>query len=79
MDSQMQQMQSDHDLLVSLNTKVDAFIVTNTDHEARIRVLEKSQSTDEGASGASKGFVTILISVVAVVEPIVFWLISRSV
>lgn len=73
-----QQMQSDHDLLVTLVAKVDAFIAGQTDHEARLRVLEKSENRNEGAQGASKGFVATLIAIMAVAEPIVFWLITRT-
>jgi hypothetical protein len=56
MEQQMQQ--SDHDLLVTLVAKVDAFIsgqnATQSDHESRIRVLEQANTVQQGSSQARK-------------------------
>lgn len=44
--------QSDHDLLVTLVAKVDAFIAgqvaSQNDHEARIRILEQASNSQVG-------------------------------
>lgn len=74
MEPQMQQ--SDHDLLVTLVAKVDAFIAgqmtSQNDHEARIRVLEQSKTTFDGGavarremSGTVKWVIATLIAVLS--------------
>jgi hypothetical protein len=32
---------SDHDLLIAMNTKLDMVLLTSTDHETRVRRLER--------------------------------------
>lgn len=66
---------TDHDLLVRLDTKVDGFISSQVDHETRLRVVEKL--TEQGI-GSHKGSATTwnwistsLLVLAAVVEPVV--------
>lgn len=40
---------TDHDLLVRLDTKVDGFIASQVDHETRLRVLEKLTEQENGS------------------------------
>lgn len=51
---------SDHDLLVTLVAKLDAFIAGQTavqnDHEARIRALEKNELSQQGGTAAKKEY-----------------------
>lgn len=53
-----QTQQSDHDLLVTLVAKVDAFIAgqvaSQNDHESRIRVLEQTSMAQQGSFQAKK-------------------------
>lgn len=74
-DQQMQQ--SDHDLLVTLVAKVDAFIAgqmaAQNDHEVRIRALEKNDISAQGSqtakretSNTTKWLVGTLIAALAV-------------
>jgi hypothetical protein len=55
---------SDRDLLITLLTKIDALIISQNDHETRLRALEQGAGSDhdgriralELASSNSKGF-----------------------
>lgn len=52
------EISSDHDLLVTLVAKVDAFIAgqvaVQNDHEARIRALEKNDISQQGSTTARR-------------------------
>lgn len=65
MEQQMQQMQTDHDLLIQLNVNVQTMrdeMRQNTqqvsgqvtDHETRLRVLEQNSNSMQGASTGRK-------------------------
>lgn len=78
-----QQMQtSDHDLLVTLVAKVDAFIAgqaaSQSDHESRIRILEQGVITQRGSaegrkevSGTVKWIIGMLIAALGVAVTII--------
>jgi hypothetical protein len=47
-DSRMSKVGVDHDLLTSMNGKLDRLIESNVDHEVRIRLIEtKATKTEE--------------------------------
>lgn len=86
MEQPMQQ--SDHDLLVTLVAKVDAFIAgqvaAQNDHEARIRVLEQNNTSLQGSSqgrkevsSTVKWIIGTLIGAVGVAIAIISVLISQ--
>jgi nitrogen fixation/metabolism regulation signal transduction histidine kinase len=50
----------DHDLLIRVETKVDAFINAQSDHELRLRVLEASREKLEGNFQGVKVIVAFL-------------------
>lgn len=63
----------DHDLLIRVETKVDAFIKAQTDHELRIRVLEASREQLEGSFQTIKGVVAFSGLVAAVAAALAAW------
>lgn len=73
---------SDHDLLVTLVAKVDAFIAgqvaSQSDHEQRIRALESGASTSKGMSVASKSLLVAAFSILTILEPLLIWYLSRQ-
>ena len=40
-DTRMSKLGADHDLLITINSKIDTLITTSGDHESRIRMVEK--------------------------------------
>lgn len=56
---------SDHDSLVRIETKLNVFITSQADHEARIRVLEKVAQEDTGAKDTKRNSKGVLIAELA--------------
>ena len=40
-DTRMSKLGADHDLLITMNTKLDTLVTNTKDHETRIRIVEK--------------------------------------
>lgn len=74
--------QSDHDLLVTLVAKVDAFIAgqaaAQNDHESRIRVLESGANTTQGTTTATKWVVGVAFLAVGILEPLLLWVVGKQ-
>ncbi len=66
---------TDHDLLVRLDTKVDGFIAAQTDHETRLRVLEKLTEQENGShkgKNSTWNWITIsILIVIGAIQPII--------
>lgn len=85
---QRESMQTDHDLLITLIANVNSmrdemrsnntqFSTQVSDHEARIRLLERGADTAKGMSSGSKSVISAAFLVVGVVEPIILWVVSK--
>jgi len=81
--------QSDHDLLVTLVAKVDAFIAgqvaSQNDHESRLRVLEQGAISQKGTSDGRremsttvKSVISILIATVAAATTVIGVLVAQK-
>lgn len=55
--------QADHDTLVRLETKMDNFLTTASDHEIRLRGLEKSDESNKGKTSQSNRNITVILTV----------------
>jgi hypothetical protein len=85
---EIMQSKTDHDLLIILNENVthmrDEMKQNNqimsaqaTDFEARLRVLEANTNIFSGARGGTKYLVGMLLVVAGLIEPVVFYLVSK--
>lgn len=68
---------SDHDLLIQLNTKFDAFSTEMkesnkqssekiTDHEVRIRTLEKHNNVQDGSISGTKSTMVVISTILTI-------------
>jgi len=53
---------TDHDLLIAMNTKLDMMLLTSTDHETRVRRLERWFWIVTGMAAASGAGVSAVFS-----------------
>lgn len=76
---------ADHDLLIRLDQKLDShiaevrqnnanFTFNATDHETRIRVLERDADQQKGTIRTLKYILTALGVVAAIADPLLFWI-----
>lgn len=86
---QRDSMQSDHDLLIQLNVNVTAMrsemqassqssSAQFTDHETRIRVLERQSNNLLGGSSAAKWLIGILLVIAGLVEPVLMYYLTAK-
>lgn len=69
----MQETNGDHDLLIRIETKVDAFLAAQVDHETRLRIVEADREQIQGSLRVLKGIAGILGFFVAAASMIATW------
>lgn len=71
----MPEQMTDHDILISLNVKVDQFIAGQADHESRLRVLETEKEQLQGSIKTLKGLITGVGILSAVIAAVAAWIV----